>query len=92
MVKKQPKKFANDRQQNEDLESEPLLNSFNEGGAKDLADDKSKKNDKEEEESESDGYGDDYVEKRKFCCCFTMKCGVIFMGILLLLDFLFEIY
>ena len=32
----------------------------------------------------------DYIEKRKFCCCFTIKCGIISLGVLLFIDFIIE--
>ena len=32
----------------------------------------------------------DYVENGKFCCCFPLKCGVITIGILLIIDFILE--
>merc|ERR1712167_328468 len=43
-------------------------------------------------ESDKDKYGDDYVEKRQFCCCCSLKCGIILFGVFLLLDFCFEIF
>ena len=33
----------------------------------------------------------DYVENRKFCYCFSLKCGIITMAILLLINFFLEI-
>ena len=48
------------------------------------------KKSKESDETESDGPKDgEYVERGTFCCCCTVKCGIIFFGILLLLDFLY---
>ena len=32
----------------------------------------------------------EYVEKREFCFCFSLKCGIIFVGILLLIDVVLE--
>ena len=32
----------------------------------------------------------EYVEKRDFCFCFSLKCGIIFVGILLLIDVVLE--
>jgi len=37
-------------------------------------------------------YGDDYVEKRKFCCCCSLKCGIILFGLFLIIDFGFEVF
>ena len=34
----------------------------------------------------------DYVENGKFCYCFSIKCGVIFFSILLIVDFFLECY
>ena len=31
--------------------------------------------------------GEDYRETRQFCFCFSLKCGIIVAGVLLLLDF-----
>jgi len=97
MVKKSTKKFRD-----EDLYQEPLLTEMNEGGDPDAAKEedkkseakskKSEKSKKKEEEEEDDEFGDDYVEKRNFCCCFSLKCGMIFMGILLFPDFCYEIF
>ena len=38
------------------------------------------------------GQDEDYIEKRKFCCCCSLKCGIILFGILIILDFFFEIF
>mmetsp|Transcript_21069 Transcript_21069/g.32642 ORF Transcript_21069/g.32642 Transcript_21069/m.32642 type:complete len:172 (-) Transcript_21069:223-738(-) len=44
-------------------------------------------------ENNNDSPGaNDYIEQRKFCYCFSIKCGLITMGILLLLDFVMEIF
>ena len=32
----------------------------------------------------------EYVEKREFCFCFSLKCGIIFVGILVLIDVVLE--
>ena len=32
------------------------------------------------------------MEKKKFCCCCTVKCGVIFIGVLMLVEFLYEVF
>ena len=40
----------------------------------------------DDENKNADG---DYVEKRKFCFCCSLKCGLIFVGILLVIDFIF---
>ena len=33
----------------------------------------------------------DYAEKRQFCYCFSLKCGVILVGILISVDLCIEI-
>ena len=40
-------------------------------------------------ESAKKDYGDDFVETDKFCFCLTMKCGMILLGIVLILNFCF---
>ena len=34
----------------------------------------------------------DYVEMRQFCFCFSVKCGLIFFGVLMLLDLFWEFF
>ena len=70
------------------METEPFL----EGGEKDPEKNDERENDDQQKESESDEFGDDYVEKRKFCCCFSYKAGFILMGVALLLGLLAEVY
>ena len=34
----------------------------------------------------------DNPEEEKYCCCFSMKCGVISIGIYVIIDLLTDIY
>tara|TARA_B110000285_G_C14878545_1_gene492718 strand:- start:529 stop:723 length:195 start_codon:yes stop_codon:yes gene_type:complete len=34
----------------------------------------------------------DNSEEEKYCCCFSMKCGVISIGIYVIIDLLTDIY
>ena len=45
------------------------------------------------ESSESDAVSNtmDYKETRRFCYCFSLKCGIIFLSIVIILDFIIEI-
>jgi len=60
----------------DDEEKTPLL----EGGAK------SAKSNRDSE------MRNDYIENRKFYCCYTAKCSIIFFGIALLINICFECY
>ena len=44
----------------------------------------------ENKEDSSKPGPNDHVEKGKFCCCFSLKCGVITIGFLLIIDFILE--
>ena len=46
---------------------------------------------KEEEKEDSSKPGpNDYVETDKFCFCFSLKCGIITIGLLFIIDFILE--
>ena len=45
-------------------------------------------NKKDEEKQEKI---EEYKEERKLCFCFSYKCGIIFIFILLVIEFIFEI-
>ena len=45
----------------------------------------------ENKDTEETDYGSDYVEKKKYCC-FQLKCGFVFIGILLVIHFIAQIY
>ena len=47
---------------------------------------------KEKSENKEGPGPEDYVEKKKFCYCFSTKCGIIFIGILLCFDFVLEVF
>ena len=47
---------------------------------------------KEKSENKEGPGPEDYVEKKKFCYCFSTKCGIIFIGILLCIDFVLEVF
>ena len=83
-LKKSSRSKSNNKRRDFDEESTPMLTTNHEGGAKSQKSKISKNQD-------SEGYAD-YMENRKFYCCFTAKCSIIFFGIVLLINTCFECY
>ena len=56
-----------------------------------LLDEDEKGKEKMSDESEAISNTMDYKETRRFCYCFSLKCGIIFLSVVILLDFLIEV-
>jgi hypothetical protein len=50
------------------------------------------KEDEEKIRKEENIPSSDYVEMRLFCFCFSVKCGLIFFGVIMLLDLFWEFF